>query len=214
MTGGAFLALEGVDGAGKTGAAAFLAAFLTEHGYRVHLTREPGGTPEGLALRGLLLSEAGHAWTPKAELLLMVAARIQHVRRVIEPMTAAGTIVISDRFVGSTLAYQGAGRGLSEELILGLHRDLVGDFWPDLTLILDLDPEDGLARSRKRLTEQAADEGRFESLDLAFHRRVRQSFLDQARSRPGTTLIIDAARPAAEVQADLAAQVLARLADR
>jgi dTMP kinase len=208
---GCFLALEGVDGAGKTGAAKALAAALQQAGCAVLPTREPGGTPEGLALRGLLLAEAGHGWEPGAELLLMTAARIQHVRRVIAPAVAAGTVVLCDRFVGSTLAYQGAGRGLPSELILGLHRDLVGDLWPDLTILLDIDPARSLERARARQAASATDEGKFESLDLAFHRRVRESFLEQARRRPRTTLVIDAARDEAAVQADVAAQVLTRL---
>ncbi|MGQ7474004.1 dTMP kinase, partial [Streptococcus suis] len=123
-------------------------------------------------LRGMLLSGAGEGWTPHAELLLMTAARVQHVARVVRPAVAAGEIVVSDRYVGSTIAYQGAGRGMDEGLIRDLHARLVDDLWPDLTIVLDVDPAIGLARSKRRLAADAVDEGRFEALDLAFHQRI------------------------------------------
>ena len=197
---GRFIVVEGGDGAGKGGVGASLAEALATAGHPVLATREPGGTPEGLQLRALLLSAAGAVWEQEAELLLMTAARVQHVRRVIAPAIAAGTTVVCDRFVGSTLAYQGGGRGLPADLILDLHRRLVDDFWPDLTIILDVDPRTGLQRSRRRLAAQAQDEGRFEDLDLAFHDRVRQSFLAQAAQNPHLSVVIDAAQPAAQVQ--------------
>jgi dTMP kinase len=200
---GRFIVVEGGDGAGKGGVVASLAAALADAGHPVLTTREPGGTPEGLQLRALLLSEAGPVWEQEAELLLMTAARVQHVRRVIKPAMAAGTVVVCDRFVGSTLAYQGAGRGLPAALILDLHRRLVDDVWPDLTIVLDVDPAVGLARSRRRLAADGRDEGRFEDLDLAFHQRVRQSFLDQAAAHPARTAVVDAAQPLAQVQQDV-----------
>jgi dTMP kinase len=200
---GRFIVVEGGDGAGKGGVVASLAAALADAGHPVLTTREPGGTPEGLQLRALLLAEAGPVWEQEAELLLMTAARVQHVRRVIKPAMAAGTVVVCDRFVGSTLAYQGAGRGLPAALILDLHRRLVDDVWPDLTIVLDVDPAVGLARSRRRLAADGRDEGRFEDLDLAFHQRVRQSFLDQAAAHPARTAVVDAAQPLAQVQQDV-----------
>ncbi len=174
-------------------------------------TSEPGGTPEGLQLRAMLLAASGAVWTQEAELLLMVAARVQHVRRVIIPALETGTMVVCDRFVGSTLAYQGGGRGLAEDLILDLHRRLVGDLWPDLTVLLDVDPSVGLARSRRRLAAACADEGRFEDLDIEFHRRVRASFLAQAARHAGRTVIIDAAQPIAAVQRQAIDQVRFRV---
>ena len=198
---GCFVVLEGGEGSGKTGAMGVLAASLQGWGHDVLQTREPGGTPEGLALRGLLLAEDGPDWNPYAELLLLVAARVQHVRRVIEPALAAGRTVLCDRFVGSTLAYQGAGRGLDATLILDLHRRAVGDLWPDLTVVLDVDPRIGLSRSMRRLGETGADEARFEALDLAFHARVRAAFLaEAARNR---SVVVDAAGTLDEVQASL-----------
>ncbi|SNX69214.1 thymidylate kinase [Cereibacter ovatus] len=192
MVQGLFLAVEGIDGSGKSGIVGQLAAHLRRQGREVVTTREPGGTHEGEALRALLLSGADDAWDPMAELLLMTAARVQHVRRVIAPALARGAAVVSDRFVGSTLAYQGTGRGLSEPFIRQLHAQAVGDLWPDLTLILDLDAATGLARSRRRLGDAALDEGRFESLDLAFHERIRAAFLAQAARDPARHTVIDA----------------------
>lgn len=189
---GAFIAVEGVDGSGKSGVVRALVAALQAAGHDVVATREPGGTPQGEALRGLLLAGDDAAWEPRAELLLMTAARIQHAAHVIRPGVAAGRIVVSDRYAGSTLAYQGAGRGMDEGLIRGLHAAMLDDLWPDLTLVLDLDPAIGLTRSRKRLSEEAIDEGRFESLALPFHQRIRASFLAQAAAAPDRYAIIDA----------------------
>ncbi len=189
-----FIVFEGGEGAGKTTAMAAVAARLGE---RALTTREPGGTKEGLALRGLLLAGDAPDWDPMAELLLMVAARVQHVTRVIRPALAAGHVVLCDRFVGSTLAYQGAGRGLDGDFIMRLHRDAVG-LLPDLTVLLDVDPRLGLRRSLRRLAASGQDEGRFENLDLAFHERVRASFLDQAAACP--SVVIDAGAPEDEVR--------------
>ena len=154
---GAFIAVEGVDGSGKSGVVRHLIAALAQRGHAVLGTREPGGTPQGEALRGLLLAGEDDAWDPRAELLLMTAARVQHVARVVLPAVAAGRIVVSDRYAGSTLAYQGAGRGMAQGLIRDLHAAVVDDLWPDLTLVLDLDPVTGLARSRRRLAVDEPD---------------------------------------------------------
>ena len=189
---GAFIAVEGVDGSGKSGVVRHLIASLQARGIDVLGTREPGGTPQGESLRGLLLSGSDDAWEPRAELLLMTAARVQHVARVVLPAVAAGRVVVSDRYAGSTLAYQGAGRGMSEQLIRTLHAAMVDDVWPDLTLVLDLDPAIGLIRSRKRLATDAIDEGRFESLDLPFHQRIRAAFLAQADAAPERHVVVNA----------------------
>lgn len=208
---GRLIVVEGGDGSGKGGVIEALSARLGALGHDLLVTREPGGTDEGLKLRELLLSADGAVWDQGAELLLMTAARIQHVKRVIRPALRAGRTILCDRFVGSTLAYQGAGRGISEQLICGLHRDLVEDLWPDITVLLDVDPRVGLARSRARLGETGLDEGRFEDLDIGFHDRVRAGFLDQARHDAARTLVIDAARAPDAVRADAVAQVMARL---
>jgi dTMP kinase len=205
------IAVEGVDGSGKSGVARAIAAGLRAAGIDPVTTREPGGTPEGESLRALILAGKDDTWDPASELLLMTAARVQHVRHVIQPALAAGRVIVSDRFVGSTIAYQGAGRGLSVDFIRHLHVNTVGPVWPDLTVLLDVDAATGLARSRKRLAEADIDEGRFEGLHLAFHQRIRQSFLDQAAAAPDRHLVIDAAPAPEAVQAAALAGVLARL---
>ena len=196
-----FIVFEGGEGAGKTTA---LHAAATQLGERALVTREPGGTQEGLALRRLLLAQDGPAWEPTAELLLMVAARVQHVSRVIRPALAAGQVVLCDRFLGSTLAYQGAGRGLDEAFILDLHRRAVG-LLPDLTVLLDVAPMVGLRRSVRRLAVSGVDEGRFEELDLGFHERVRESFLAQAGR--GRCVVIDAEQGEADVRREVMAAI-------
>jgi len=206
---GRFIVLEGGEGAGKSGAILALRQDFARDGLELVTTREPGGTPEGAALRRLLLAESAHDWTSTAELLLMTADRAQHVERVIRPALAAGRIVVSDRYVSSTLAYQGAGRGLDADLVLDLHSRAIRDLWPDLTIVLDVPPEIGLARSQARLGNAGIDEGRFEGLDLDFHRRVRQSFLDQAAAAGRHGVVIDASRDKATVEAAVIAAVRA-----
>jgi dTMP kinase len=192
---GVFISIDGVDGGGKTGAIVTLEARLRSLGHDLVVTREPGGTDEGLALRKLLLASDAYDWSPTAELLLVNAARTQHVVKVIRPAIEAGKIVICDRYAAATLAYQGAGRGIPTEQILELHRIAVADLWPDLTVLLDISAAKGLERSRKRLNDANSNEGRFEALDLAFHERVRNSYLDQARAWPERYAVIDADRP-------------------
>ncbi len=205
MTRGRFIVFEGGEGAGKTSAMIALEAALRERGRRATLTREPGGTPEGLSLRALLLAQDAPDWAPEAELLLMIAARVQHVRRVIQPALDRGETVLCDRYLGSTLAYQGAGSGLPRDLILDMHERLVGGLRPDLTVLLDVDPRVGLRRSTRRLAAEMSDETKFEALPLAFHDRVRAGFLAQASETP--TLIVDASLP----QEEVARQVIAGL---
>ncbi len=201
VTRGFFIAVEGVDGSGKSGVVRGLVAALTARALPVRATREPGGTPEGEQLRALLLSGGGEGWAPRAELLLMTAARVQHVERIVRPAVAAGEILVSDRYVGSTIAYQGAGRGMDEGLIRDLHATMCDDLWPDLTLVLDVDAATGLSRSRRRLAADALDEGRFEALDLAFHERIRASFRAQAAAAPARHIVIDASGAPDDVQA-------------
>lgn len=203
---GRFVAVEGGDGAGKGSVIAALAAALRATGQRIFTTREPGGTREGNALRALLLAEQA-AWVPQAELLLMVAARVQHVRTLIEPALADGQTVLCDRFIGSTIAYQGAGRGLDIGSIRTLHRHWLGDVQPDRTLLLDVPPEVGLARSRSRLELEGVNEGKFEALDLAFHTRVCENFLYQARTNT-SWVVIDATQPLDQVIAEARAALM------
>jgi dTMP kinase len=208
----AFIVLEGGEGAGKTSLLGGLSSALRERHFNVLATREPGGTSEGMALRKLLLAADGLDWDHGAELLLMTAARIQHVKRVIQPALADGTVVVCDRFVGSTLAYQGAGRGLPRALIEDLHDKLVGGLKPDLTVLLDVDPHLGLARSVRRLATAKNDEGKFETLKFAFHERVRADFLRQAAENADRTMVVDANGDYPFVQADVIEKVTAWLA--
>jgi dTMP kinase len=209
-----FLVLEGGEGSGKTTVSASLCEALRSSGMDVLATREPGGTPEGTALRALLLATDGYDWDAGAELLLMTAARIQHVKGLIAPALAAGRCVVCDRFIGSTLAYQGAGRGLPETLITDLHARLVGGLRADLTVVLDIDPHIGVSRSVQRLGQGGRAEGRFESLDLPFHERVRAAFLAQAAADPGRSIVVDASQALPAVQAQVIRAVLAWVGQR
>jgi dTMP kinase len=211
MPGGKFIAFCGGEGAGKSTQIAALARHLESRGVPMLTTREPGGTPEGQHLRKLLLTETTGSWTPLAETLLMIADRAQHIERVIAPALAAGTHVISDRFVLSTLSYQGAGRGVPTGLIRDLHRQSCGDLWPDLTVIFDIDPAIGLKRSKRRLSLSGSDEGRFEALDLAFHQRVRAGFLAEAKASGRPHAVVDATRPIDEIAAEIRIRVEATL---
>jgi dTMP kinase len=208
---GTLIAFCGGEGAGKSTQIRLLAEHLATRGIAPVVTREPGGTEAGAALRKLLLTEATEPWDPLAETLLMIADRVQHIARVIMPALAAGRTVITDRFVLSTLAYQGGGRGVPRDLIRDWHREACADLWPDLTILLDLAPELGLARSKRRLSQSGSDETRFEALDLAFHQRVRATFLDEARLGRNRCLVIDATRSVDDVQASVRSEVDALL---
>lgn len=191
-----FITLEGGEGVGKTTQINRLAEQLTRSGYKVITTREPGGTPEGEKIRSLFVRDEGVDWTPMAELLLVLAARSVHVERVVWPALEAGKIVLCDRFSDSTLAYQGYGRGLKGDVIASLTGQVIGGLIPDLTFVLDMPVELGLSRSTKRLAREGnkgqPTEDRFEKLDVAFHQRVREGFLDIARSEPGRCVVINA----------------------
>ena len=197
---GRFITIEGGEGAGKSTAQAFLAQKLLEQGIPVLQTREPGGTPLAEAIRRNLLSVEEEAPVEMAELLLVFAARAQHLAKVIEPALAQGKWVLCDRFTDATYAYQGGGRGLETARIAALEQWVQQDLRPHRTLLLDLPPEAGLARAR---TRGAAD--RFEAEALAFFERVRAAYLERARTDPGRFRVIDAAAPPQQVDAALAA---------
>lgn len=203
---GLFVVLEGGEGAGKGSVLAAIAEWLQEHGIQPLCTRAPGGTAEGQVIRSALV-QTGASWEPTAELLLMMADRAQHVGRLIRPALAAGRVVLCDRFVGSTIAYQGGGRGLSSKLIGDLQAVAATDVSADLTILLDVPPAIGLKRSLKRLAEEGSSEDLFERLDLGFHERVRASFLAQAAADPEHWKVVDASRPIAEVVAEVRARL-------
>ncbi len=207
MARGRFITIEGGEGAGKSTQVALLAAALERAGIAALATREPGGSPGAEAIRRLLLEGEGARWDAQQEALLLVAARRDHVNRLIMPALARGVWVVSDRFADSTIAYQGYGRGLALADIAALHRFALGDFTPDLTLILDLPAPAGLARAAAR--SAAAD--RFERLDPSFHDRLREGFGEIAAADPGRCVLIDASGAPDAVHRAVAGAVAQRL---
>lgn len=195
---GLFITLEGPEGAGKSTNREYLAERLRSHGIEVVLTREPGGTPLAERIRELLLTPSDEAMGVDTELLLVFAARAQHLEGVIKPALARGAVVLCDRFTDATYAYQGGGRGLPEERIALLEKFVQGDLRPDLTLVFDLPVEVGLTRAaaRGRLD-------RFEQEKRSFFEAVRQTYLQRAQAVADRYKVIDASLPLAEVQANL-----------
>jgi dTMP kinase len=188
MTQGRFITFEGGEGAGKSTQLKLLAARLAA-GREVVTTREPGGSPGGESIRALLVNGAADRWSPVTETLLMYAARRDHIERVIAPALERGAWVLCDRFAFSTRAYQGAAGGTDPLLISALEHHVLGSVTPDLTVILDLPTDVGLARAGGR----GDAESRFESKGLAFHERLRAAFLDIARAEPQRCAVVDAA---------------------
>jgi dTMP kinase len=207
MERGRFITVEGGEGAGKSTQVPLLLGALRRAGIDALATREPGGSPGAEAIRRLLLEGEGERWDALGETLLLYAARRDHVARLIEPALARGSWVVCDRFSDSTVAYQGYGRGLSLADVNLLHRLTLGGFAPDLTLILDLPVETGLARIAAR--PGMAD--RFERLDPAFHERLRQGFLAIAAGAPARCVLIDAAAEPQMVHRKILAAVAQRL---
>lgn len=189
---GRFITLEGGEGAGKSTQIKRLAARLQDCGIEVVLTREPGGTPGAEAIRGLLVSGDTGRWDAVTETLLHYAARREHVEKTVKPALQRGAWVISDRFADSTMAYQGYAGSVGRETVTALHRLVLGEFKPDLTLVLDLPVEIGLSRARSRMQGQAAAEDRYERMGTAFHEALRSAFHDIAAREPGRCRIIDA----------------------
>lgn len=189
-----FVTFEGGEGSGKTTQMALLKQYCEQAGMTAVFTREPGGGAGGDAIRSLLLEGAGDKWHPVTELLLFQAARVEHVERVIRPALAQGAHVFCDRFLDSTLVYQGYARGLGMAYSEALHRLTLGDFQPDMTFYIDIDPAIGLARAGKR----QGRETRFEALPQEFHYAVRRGFLALAKAQPQRMIVIDGA-PSQEV---------------
>ncbi|EZH82179.1 dTMP kinase [Ectopseudomonas composti] len=195
---GLFITLEGPEGAGKSTNREYLAERLREQGVDVLLTREPGGTPLAERIRELLLDPSDEQMAADTELLLVFAARAQHLQQVIRPALARGCVVLCDRFTDATYAYQGGGRGLSIERIAQLEQFVQGELRPDLTLIFDLPVEVGLARAaaRGRLD-------RFEQEGRGFFEAVRQAYLQRAAQAPQRYHVLDAGQTLAQVQVDI-----------
>jgi dTMP kinase len=202
---GKFISLEGIEGAGKSTLAGALQAKLQARGISVVLTREPGGTPLAERLRAIVLERGNEPIDPAAETLIMFAARAIHVGNLIRPALEQGRWVICDRFTDATRAYQGAGRGVSAELIEQLAAAVHADLWPDRTLLLDLPVEVGLARTRQRNTVT----DRFEEEDMRFFARVRAGYRALGSREPRRVRVVDATASADQVSAS----ALAALAD-
>jgi dTMP kinase len=213
MPPGFFITLEGVEGSGKTTHAQILADGLQRTGRKVILTREPGGSRAGEAIRALFL-DSSIALDQVAEFLLVLADRAQHVAECLRPALAAGHTVISDRYADSTIAYQGYGRGFEIKLLQQLNALAVDSVQPDLTFVLDCPVELGLERTRSRSLGLPGPTDRFESERLDFHRRVREGFLAIARKEPERVLILDSTRPLDELQAEIWKVTLSRIAAR
>lgn len=196
---GLFITVEGIEGVGKSTNIAFLLEQLRSRGVDVLATREPGGTALGEDVRRVLLEVRDGSMSPVAELLLIFAARAQHIAEVIEPALAAGRWVLCDRFTDATFAYQGGGRGVDTHLIRQVEELVQGPLRPDYTLLLDIDAQAGLVRARER-----GELDRIERETVAFFERVRQRYLELAEAAAGRYHIVDAGRPLEEVQEQVA----------
>jgi len=207
-----FITLEGIEGAGKSTVAKYVADYFAGQGLAVRLTREPGGTPLAERVRRIVLERGTEQVSAVTETLLMFAARALHVDNVIGPALLAGQWVVCDRFTDATRAYQGSGRGVDPVLIESLARAVHPQLVPDCTLLLDLPVAAGLARARERVGVAGGGGGadRFEAEAASFFERVRAGYLALARREPGRVQVIDAAAPLSEVQRQVAA-ILARL---
>jgi dTMP kinase len=204
-----FITFEGIEGCGKTTQLRLLQARLEAEGYAVEVTREPGGTPIAEAIRTILLDPANTAMHARAELLLYEAARAQHVEERIRPALESGRIVLCDRFLDSTTAYQGAGRSLPPQQVAWLHQFAIRGFMPGLTLLLDLPVETGM----QRIADRGARD-RLEAEDAAFHERVRRAFLALAAESPERFVQIDAAAPVESVAEEVWQAVASRLCQK
>ena len=194
---GTFITFEGIDGSGKSTQLRLLNNFLRANGYDPLITREPGGTPVGLRLRAALL-DASEEVDPLTELLVFAADRAQHVRRVIRPALEAGQIVISDRYADATVAYQGAGRGFSPELIKEIVQLATEGLKPDLTVLFDLGIAESTNRTTRRSTGKSSSKTGRDRLDIEdaeFHSRVRDAYLQIARAEPERVKLIDSSGP-------------------
>ena len=207
MSRGRFIAIEGGEGAGKSTQVAALGDHLRGRGWEVFVTREPGGTAGADQIRALLTRGDIERWSPKAECLLHYAARADHVAKAVAPALGRGTWVVSDRFADSAIAYQGHGHELGASMVRALHGLVLGDFWPDLTVVLDLPVEIGLARAAAR----PDTEDRYERMGRAFHERVRAGFLEIAAAEPERCAVVDARADADTVAGTIRGLVQTRL---
>lgn len=193
---GVLITVEGVEGSGKSTHCRLLGEHLRVRGHEVVLTNEPDGTPLGAAVRALFETD-GPPPTPLTQTFLFMAARQQHVAQVVQPALSRGAVVISDRYTDATMAYQGFGQGMDLETIRDLNALATGGLLPDLTIVLDLDPVEGM----RRISDRRLDA--FERMDLGFHRKVREGYLEIARAEKNRVVVLDANRDKAQLQADV-----------
>ena len=215
MARGRFITLEGGEGAGKSTHIRHLAAWLQGQGIEVVATREPGGTEGAENIRRLIVEGSVDRWDGLTETLLLNAARRDHVERLIAPALARGAWVLCDRYVDSTLVYQGTAKGVGLDTLLQLHALATGPLWPDLTLVLDLPPAVGLARAAGRASGlaagQAGAETRFEDHAIEFHEKLRQGFLELAERFADRCAVVDASAPMEQVSGAIETVVRERL---
>ena len=205
-----FITLEGIEGCGKTTQINHLSTFFENRGQPCVVTREPGGTAIGKEIRSILLNPSNKDMVPRAELLLYMADRAQHIAALVKPRLAENSVVLCDRYFDATVVYQGFARGLDTRFIYELHRIVLEDFKPDLTILLDLSPRIGLARAWKQLDNgtRSGTESRFEEETLSFHEKVRAGYLELARLEPERFRIIDASGDENQVQKDIRAALM------
>ena len=208
---GRFITFEGGEGAGKSTQVRRLIAALKKHGIDAVATREPGGSPSAEEIRSLLVSGPPDRWKPMSEALLINAARVEHLERLIRPSLAEGRWVISDRFADSTTAYQGYAQRLGLDVTRTLETLVVGDTRPDLTIVLDVPVDSGLSRAASREVRDPAGETRYERFSVKFHEVLRQGFLDIAAAEPERCIVIDAVQPEADVAAQIWQAVQTRI---
>jgi len=203
MKHGRFVSFEGIEGCGKTTQIALLSDVLAKRAIAHSVTREPGGTAVGEGIRKILLHSETIHLTPAAELLLFYASRSQNILEKIEPALAKGEVVICDRFYHASMAYQGYGRGIPIDFIEKLTDLVCGERRPEITILLDIEPEVGLARARARNSRRAEDEGRFEMEEVPFYTRIRNGYLDLASREPRRIRVVPANRSIEAVHQDV-----------
>lgn len=210
---GRFITFEGGEGAGKSTQVRRLITELRKRGVDAIATREPGGSPSAEEIRSLLVSGPPDRWKPMSEALLINAARVEHLERLIRPSLAEGRWVLSDRFADSTTAYQGFAQKLGLEVTRTLETLVVGDTRPDLTIVLDVPVNSGLGRAASREVRDRGGETRYERFSVKFHETLRQAFLDIAAAEPDRCVVIDAVQPEADVAAQIWQAIASRLGD-
>lgn len=208
-----FITFEGIEGTGKTTQIKLLKSFLEEEGRVVDVTLEPGGSRIGKELRKILLNMESTDITGECELFLYLADRAQHVSQVIRPALDEGKVIISDRFADSTIVYQGYGRGLDPKLLRGLNDVAVSGNWPDLTILLDIEPEMGLKRAMTRNLQEnkMQEEGRFEAESIEFHTRVREGYLTWAALNNDRIVVVNADQTPEEISEEIKIKVIEAL---